>query len=161
MEEGENGLALFGEIYNYRAGAERVNLFVFFFFTAFSLFWISHCSFLLQHLVLHLNFIFFFPTSFCSLFGFHIVCFSTAFGSSFRIPIVRLFLRHFFYLGFTLYVFFSTGFCSFVIHIVRFLDRILLIFNSLFINARAYLRDWWSFLEAVFVGQCEVFVLDL
>ena len=52
-------------------------------------------------------------------------------------------------------------FCSFVIHIVRFLDRILLIFNSLFINARAYLRDRWSFLEAVFVGQCEGFVLDL
>ena len=25
LEEGENGLALFGEIYNYRAGAERVN----------------------------------------------------------------------------------------------------------------------------------------
>ena len=22
----------------------------------------------------------------------------------------------------------------------------------------AYLRDWWSFLEIVFVGQCEVFV---
>ena len=29
------------------------------------------------------------------------------------------------------------------------------------LNAMAYLRDWWSFLEIVFVGQCEVFVLDL
>ena len=26
LEEGENELALFGEIYNYRAGAERVNI---------------------------------------------------------------------------------------------------------------------------------------
>ena len=26
------------------------------------------------------------------------------------------------------------------------------------LNAMAYLRDWWSFLEMVFVGQREVFV---
>ena len=31
------------------------------------------------------------------------------------------------------------------------------------LNAMAYLRDWWSFLEIVFVGQCVrcLFVLDL
>ena len=44
----------------------------------------------------------------------------------------------------------QTG-CQFFKNVDFFLDT-----NSL--NTMAYLRDWWSFLEIVFVGQCEVFV---